>query len=99
VAKLASGTSPSDGLRAAVVRYMRHQIQIGVITGPLTKSGCVSRSGGNSERQTLRCDITAADVTYPFYGVVEPQKRQITYCKKDQPPIPSMNVPLSARCL
>jgi len=99
VAKLAAGIAPASGVKAAVVKYMQHQIQIGVIAGPLSKSSCVTRSGGSGARQALRCDVTAADVTYPFYGVVEPQNGQITYCKKDQPPIPSMNVPLSARCL
>jgi hypothetical protein len=98
-ASLGPGSAAADGLRAAVLKYMRHQINIGVISGPVTKSSCVARSGSTSTRQSLRCDVTAADVTYPFYGVVEPKSGQITYCKKDQPPIPSMNVPLSARCL
>lgn len=96
--KLAANVSAPDGLRSAVLKYMQHQIQIGVISGPISKSSCVPR-GGSSSRQALRCDVTAANVTYPFYGVVEPATGQITYCKKDAPPIPSMNVPLSARCL
>lgn len=99
VATIAAGTSPADGLRAAVLKYMRHQIDIGVISGPLTKAACMARSGSTSTRSALRCDVTAAQVTYPFYGVVATQSGQITYCKKDQAPIPSMNVPLAAKCL
>lgn len=99
VAKLAANVSAADGLRTAVLKYMQHQVQIGVISGPISKSSCVPRTGGSSTRQALSCDVTAANVTYPFFGVVEPATRQITYCKKDAPPIPSMNVPISARCL
>jgi hypothetical protein len=99
VAKLAANVSPAVGIRTAVVKYMQHQIKIGVIAGPLSKASCKSRAGGSSTRQALLCNVTAAQVTYPFYGVVEPAKRQITYCKKDAPPIPSMNIPVSAKCL
>jgi hypothetical protein len=98
VARLAAGVAAQAGLRDAVRGYIRHQINIGVISGPLQKSVCVTRTGSTSSRQALRCSVTAAQVTYPFYGVVDTQSGQITYCKKDQPPIPSMNVPLSARC-
>jgi hypothetical protein len=99
VTVLAAGAAPAVGLKDAVDKYMNHQIDIGVITGPLSRSSCEMRSGGTSSRQTLRCDVRAADVTYPFYGVVDPKSGQITYCKKDQAPVPSMNVPVSPRCL
>jgi hypothetical protein len=31
--------------------------------------------------------------------VVDTSARRITYCKRDPPPVPSQNVPLSPRCL
>jgi hypothetical protein len=100
VASLASGVSPSAGLRAAVLKYMNHQISIGVISGPLTKTACAVRRGAGTDAEVaLRCVATAANVSYPFYGVVKAQSGQVTYCKKDQPPVPSMNVPLSSKCL
>lgn len=99
VVALPSGASPADALRKAVVAYVTHQVGIGVIQGPLGKSSCTAVKGGSSARQTYRCDVTAADVTYPFYGVVVPAKHAITYCKRDAPPIPSMSVPLSRRCV
>ena len=37
-------------------------------------------------------------MTYPFLGVVDPAARRITYCKRDPPPAPSDNVPVSSRC-
>jgi hypothetical protein len=99
-AMLASGVAPEAGLRDAVLTYMRRQINIGVISGPLQKSSCVMRNGSStSSDQALRCDVTAASVTYPFYGVVATADGQITFCKKDQAPVPGMNVPLSAKCL
>jgi hypothetical protein len=39
-----------------------------------------------------------ANVNYPFDAVIEPAVRHLTYCKRDIPPIPSMNIPVSARC-
>jgi hypothetical protein len=99
VTTLATGQSAAAGLRSAVVAYMRHQITLGVISGPLSKTSCVTRGGSTSARTALRCSATAASVTYPFYGVVQAPSGQITYCKKDQAPVPGMNVPLSAKCV
>ena len=74
-------------------------LDIGTISGPLQKSSCTARGGSTSARQALRCTVSAASVTYPFYGVVTTASGQITYCKKDQAPVAGMNVPLSAKCL
>jgi hypothetical protein len=42
--------------------------------------------------------VVVANVSYPFVGVVEPAARRLTYCKRDLPPVPTMNIPVSARC-
>jgi hypothetical protein len=80
-----------------VAGYMSSQIRIGAIDGPLTRTLC-SRVGGSDARQVWHCTAVAANVTYPFDGVVEPGARRLTYCKRDLPPVPSMNVPVSGRC-
>jgi hypothetical protein len=42
---------------------------------------------------------TAADVNYDFLGVVDVPAHRLTYCKRDEPPVPSMNIPVSRRCV
>jgi hypothetical protein len=99
VVKLKRGATPSDGLRAAVVGYMANQISHGAMDGPITRASCRSVAGGTRARRVLRCDVTASDVTYPFDGVVQPAAGVITYCQRVQPPVPSMNIPVSTRCI
>ena len=69
--------------------------------GPIKSSSCRTAAGGTSSRLAFRCQVTASAqlVTYPFYGVVQPASHRITYCQRVAPPIPSMNVPVSRRCL
>ncbi len=55
-------------------------------------------SAAGTVRLALKCDVKAADVTYPFLGVVQPAVKQITYCQRVAPPVPSMNIPVSKRC-
>ena len=100
VVKLTPGQSPAQGIHAAVVRYMTHQISIGSMDGPIRSSSCRA-AGGTSSRQSFHCQVTASAqrVTYPFYGVVAPASGVITYCQRVAPPVPSMNVPVSRRCI
>lgn len=98
VVKLKPGVTPSDALRAAVVGYMTDQISHGQMDGPIKRASCRSVAGGTSARQVMHCDVTASDLTYPFDGVVQPAAGVITYCQRVQPPVPSMNIPVSKRC-
>lgn len=99
VVKLKPGVTPSDGARAAVVGYMTHQIDDGAMDGPINRASCRSVTGGTTARQVLRCDVTASNVNYPFDGVVQPATGVITYCQRVTPPVPSMNIPVSKRCI
>jgi hypothetical protein len=99
VVKLNPGQSPVHGIRAAVVGYMAHQINLGSMDGPIKSASCL-RAGGTSSRQVFHCQVTASaeGVTYPFDGVVQPASGVITYCQRVAPPVPSMNVPVSGSC-
>ncbi len=59
-------------------------------------------AGSTAARQVLHCTaVTASSVgklSYPFDGVVAPTSATITYCQRVQPPVPSMNIPVSRRC-
>ncbi len=98
VSKLATGVSAADGMRAAVDRYMAYRVSHGSMAGPLKATVCHATGATNASgaRQVLKCEVTAADVTYPFDGVAS--AGVITYCQRVAPPIPSMNVPVSKRC-
>ena len=92
------GPADAGALRSAVVRYMRGQIASGAIGGPLMGSRCTPAVGSTEVRLVLRCRVVAANETYPFLGVVDTRRRLVTYCKRDYPPVPSMNIPVSRRC-
>jgi len=97
VVALAPGAKPSAAIAGAVTGYMRTQIRRGLIDGRLTRTGC-DRAGGAGARQVWHCTVVVAGVSYPFDGVIEPAAERLTYCKRDLPPVPSMNIPVSARC-
>jgi hypothetical protein len=98
VAVLGRGLALSAGLTSAVTAYMAKQISLGFIDGPIEASKCSPRAGGTATRLVFLCTIEAAYVNYPFDAVITPANRQITYCKRDYPPVPSMNIPVSSRC-
>ena len=97
VLKLKAGVAAIVGAKLAVDGYMRSQISHGAMDGPLEGTTC-THAGGSSSRRLLRCRVTASVVTYPFDVVVAPAAREVTYCQRVAPPIPSMNIPVSARC-
>lgn len=99
-ATLNAGQSAADGMRAAVVGYMTHQINAGFMDGPIRRASCTPVTGASSGRLVFHCAITASaqTVTYPFDGVVRPAAKAITYCQRITPPLPRMNVPVSKRC-
>jgi hypothetical protein len=97
VAKLATGVSPAAGIARAVRRDINHSVNQGFINGPIQHTGCTAlKPRGHVLR--FRCTVLAANLQYPFLGVVDVSTGQITYCKKDPPPVPSENVPVSRRC-
>jgi hypothetical protein len=98
VVALKTGQSGSEVLRGAVVRYINSQVAHGAMPGPVKKSVCRVAGGGTTARAVYHCSVTAADVTYPFDGVVEPSARAVTFCQRVAPPVPSMNIPVSKRC-
>lgn len=97
--RIAAGQTPLAAVHAAVLRYMNHEIALGVFDGPVTRSAC-TQTGGSAGRPVFHCTVTATSqvVTYPFDAVADPARGLITYCQRVEPPIPSMNIPVSKRC-
>ena len=92
-----AGTSATQTLRAAVRRDMNHQITDATIDGPLQSVVCIVH-GGTLQRSGYHCLAEAGNVKYPFLAVITPKAHRAVFCEKIYPPIPSENIPVSARC-
>jgi hypothetical protein len=95
--RLKRGQSAPAGMVAAVRADIHHRLKTGNIQGRLQKIGC-HRSGARAGRVAYSCVAQVQNVKYPFVGVYTAKSKRITYCKRDLPPIPSENIPVSPRC-
>lgn len=98
VVRLSSGIAPAAALERALHAAMAQLIASGQINGPLGRSTCTPTRAAAGDRRSFACRVLAARVSYPFVGVVDTRTRRITFCKRDPPPIPSQNIPVSRRC-
>jgi hypothetical protein len=97
VVTLTRAESPSAGFVRTVRTAMSGLINKGVVDGPLQRVRC-ARHGGGADQPAFSCVATANDVNYDFVGVVNATAHQLTYCKRDEPPVPSQDIPVSPRC-
>ncbi len=91
------GSSPAVALERVLRAEMAFRIAHGALQGPMGSAACF-QFGVRGGRRGFSCTVEAAGVSYPFRGVVDSRSRSITYCKRDPPPVPALNVPVSARC-
>jgi hypothetical protein len=94
---LAPGQSVPDAFVAAVRADIRHRLKTGNIQGRVQKIDC-RRSGARGGRVAYSCVAQVQNVKYPFVGVYTAKSKRIAYCKRDVPPLPSENIPVSPRC-
>jgi hypothetical protein len=99
VVSVRSGTAPLAAIKRAVRTEMASGIAKGELGGPLQRTTCTPAGSSTAARRAFRCTATASNVNYQFVGVVDVDARRLTYCKRDAPPVPSQNVPVSPRCL
>ena len=99
VARLGPRAAPARALEHATQADIAREITQGTISGPLGRSTCTPTGTRAAAPLAFRCTVVAADFNYQFVGVVDTRTRQITFCKRDPPPVPSQNVPVSRRCL
>jgi hypothetical protein len=93
-----AGLTPPVAMTAAVRADLERRITTGNIDGPLQRLRCHGLTTTSSTRLAFSCTALAASVGYQFLGVVNRSTHEITYCKRDPPPAPSDNVPVSPRC-
>ena len=97
--RLAAGQKPATAVQRAIRHRISSQIAAGAIDGPLQRTSCRATSSRPGGRTAFSCAVVADSVTYPFLGVVDTGARTVTYCKRDPPPAPTDNVPVSRRCV
>lgn len=97
-ARVGPGEPPRAALTRAVRADMSHRINSGALEGPLQHLQCRAVGSSGAARQAFSCNVRAGSVNYQFLGVVDRATRRVTYCKRDPPPAPSDNVPVSPRC-
>jgi hypothetical protein len=97
VVTLTSASAPVGAMTRTVRSEMTRLIARGTVPGPLQRTFC-RKAGGKGSRLAFSCVATAAQVNYDFVGVVNLPARQLTYCKRDAPPVPSQDIPVSRRC-
>lgn len=98
-ARLPRGVAPAAGLAEAIHAQLAAQVRQGGISGPLTAAHCHAAGRVTGPRRAFACTGQSGGVVYPFAGVVEPNRRRITFCKRDPPPVASETVLLSPLCL
>jgi hypothetical protein len=91
----AGGFGPRAALERAVHADMAQRVQSGQIDGPLQGVRCA----GDGSGPAFSCTAMAAGVNYDYLGVVDVHARRVTFCRRDPPPVPSQNIPVSRRCL
>jgi hypothetical protein len=96
VTHLRAGLSPRAALVLVLRADMSRRISRGGIDGPIQRTAC--HATGVGAGTAFSCVVEAGHVNYPFLGVVDRAAHRITYCKRDPPPAPSDNVPVSRRC-
>lgn len=95
---LRSHLASRTALEQAIHARMAAQVAAGAIDGPAKAADCRQSGSPRGGRTAFTCAIFAGAVSYPFLGVVDSGRHQMTYCKRDPPPSPSDNVPVSPRC-
>jgi hypothetical protein len=99
-AKLAPGVSARVALERAVEVDARARIAHGELTGPLETVSCRLDGRGHARRRPLECTVQSAGLNYPFVGVADESRHELTWCKLDPPAEAGapLEVPVSPRC-
>jgi hypothetical protein len=98
VASLPAGLPVTAGLERVIHARLAGQVHSGAISGPLKPAHCRLAGAGTATAVGFACTINSGSVSYPFLAAVDTAARRVTYCKRDPPPVPSQDVPVSSRC-
>ncbi len=100
-AALAGGVAPASALERAIARDVAQRIVHERLTGPFQGVVCHGAGNGAAGRAPYDCTVHSANIAYSFVAVLDRRRRQLTWCKVDQPAKPGAGpeIPISASCL
>ncbi len=94
VVRVGAGARASTALQRAIAADMNRRIAFGTVPGSLQRVAC--SPAGPGARVVFHCAAFVSDVRYLYVGVLA--RRQLVYCRRELPPVPGQDVPLSPRC-
>lgn len=89
---------PHTTLEHAIASDMTGRIRHHELSGPLQNARCAASGAEHATRRAFLCTVLAGDARYPFLGIVDLRADTVTWCKRDPPPTPALNVAVSAKC-
>ncbi|MHB1834556.1 MAG: hypothetical protein ACYCXW_06285 [Solirubrobacteraceae bacterium] len=100
-APLRAGASPRAAMERAITADVRSRTRDGQLTGAFQGISCTPAGPAHDGRRGYHCTARLAGIGYPFLGVVDRRTAQLTWCKRDPPPVSGagLGVPVSPRCL
>jgi hypothetical protein len=98
VVRSAVGAAPPAAIEHAVRLQMNRLINDQEAGPPVSPAHCYATSGTGAVRG-FSCSDLAGGQYFNFVGVVDAGAHLVTVCRRDPPPVQSLTVPVSGRCL
>ena len=98
VVRAPGGDAPAAAIAHAVGLRMKVLINNQEAGPPVAPARCYATSGKGSVHG-FSCSDLAGGQYFDFVGVVDTSTRLVTVCRRDPPPVQSLTVPVSARCV
>jgi hypothetical protein len=90
--------APEDAIAHAVRLQMGRLINNQEAGPPLSPARCQTTSG-SGRTEGFSCTDLSGGQYFNFVGVVDSGTHLVTVCRRDPPPVQSLTVPVSRRCL
>lgn len=95
---LPHATSARIALERDIAADVMGRIRRQDLSGPVQRTRCAASGSRQVARQAFRCSVRTGGVRYPFLGVADMRARSVTWCKRDPPADPALDIPVSRRC-
>ena len=98
--RVSAGVTPSAAIAHAVQLQMNTLINEQEAGPPVSPARCFATSARAGQGiRGFTCTDLAGGQYFDFVGVVDSGTRVVTVCRRDPPPVQSLTVPVSPRCL
>lgn len=99
VVRAAAGVAPPEAIAHAVRLQMNGLINDQEAGPPLSPARCFATNSGKGRVRGFSCTDLSGGQYFDFVGVVDTGTHVVTVCRRDPPPVQSLTVPVSSRCL